>query len=446
MTTLNTATPNTATPDTATPTTETPITVKVRPRALVRASGGPRYAVALAVDALGTGLLRPFLLLYGVTVLRLSAPVTGIAMTVGVVMGLVCMPAVGRWLDRGARSTVVAASMLVRVLGVVLLLAAPAGHVWLFAAAALFLGIGNQAWPAAHAALVATLAHGRERDAALAAGRSLRNAGLGVGALLATVCLAGGTTALRVLAAATGLAYLVAAGLAWSVRLRVDPAAAPAGDGGDGAAPAPRMRALLAANVVYVFCLNIPEIALPLILVTQLHASPVWSAAIFVANTVLVVTLQVPVTVLMSRFPRRTVLALAGVVLAVSYAGFLAATSLGHGWGAPAVAAVSVLCTLGEIVYAGTATALVTALAPAHALGRALARFELSTGFGLAVSPAVITALAPHGPAALWGSLAAATLASAGAVALEKDRDRGTGLDEVRTCPCVPPRGAPVAG
>ncbi len=393
---------------------------KLQPRALVRASGGPRYAVALAVDALGTGLLRPFLLLYGVTVLRLSAPATGIAMTVGVVVGLACMPAVGRWLDRGARSTVVAASMLVRVLGVALLLATPAGHVWLFATAALFLGIGNQAWPAAHAALVATVAHGRERDAALAGARALRNAGLGVGALLATACMAGGAAALQGLAAVTGLAYLTAAALAWSVHLHAHLAADPAKDRADG--PAPRMRALLAANVVYVFCLNVPEIALPLVLVTQLHASSVWSAAIFVANTVLVVTLQVPVTVLMSRFSRRTVLALAGVVLAASYLGFLAATSLGHGWGAPAVATVSVVCTIGEIIYAGSATALVTALAPAHVLGRALARFQLSTGFGLAVSPAVITALAPHGAAALWGSLAATTLFATAAVATEKDQ------------------------
>lgn len=176
------------------------------------------------MDALGTGLLRPFLLLYGITVLRLSASVTGIAMTAGVVVGLVCMPAVGRWLDRGARSTVVAASMLVRVLGVALLLATSTGNVWLFATAALFLGIGNQAWPAAHAALVATIAHGRERDAALAGGRALRNAGLGAGALLATVCLAGGTTALQALAAVTGLAYLAAAALAWSVHLHAQPA------------------------------------------------------------------------------------------------------------------------------------------------------------------------------------------------------------------------------
>ncbi|UQT60183.1 MFS transporter [Streptomyces durmitorensis] len=399
-----------------------PTATKIRPRTLVRASGGPRYAVALAVDALGTGLLRPFLLLYGVAVLRLSAPATGIAMTVGVVTGLVCMPAVGRWLDRGARSTVVAASMLVRVAGVALLLATPAGHVWLFATAALLLGVGNQAWPAAHAALVATVAHGRERDTALAAGRALRNAGMGVGALIATACLAGGTTALQALAVVTGLAYLTAAALAWSVHLHAHPAATRAEDLDGETGPAPRMRALLSANVIYVFCLNVPEIALPLILVTQLHASPMWSAAIFVANTVLVVTLQVPVTVLMARFSRRTVLALSGVVLTASYLGFLAATSLGHGWGAPAVAAVSVVCTIGEIVYAGSATALVAALAPAHVLGRALARFQLSTGFGLAVSPMAITALAPHGPAALWGSLAAATLVSAGAVATEKDQ------------------------
>jgi MFS family permease len=182
------------------------------------------------------------------------------------------------------------------------------------------------------------------------------------------------------------------------------------------------MRVLLAANVVYVFCLNVPEVALPVVLVTQLHASPVWSAAIFVANTVLVVTLQVPATVLLSRFSRRTVLAFAGVVLAASYFGFIAATALGHGWSAPAVAAVSVVCTIGEIIYAGSATALVAALAPAPVLGRALARFQLSTGFGLAVSPAIITALAAHGSAALWCSLAAATLLSACAVAAEQDQ------------------------
>ena len=133
-------------------------------------------------------------------------------------------------------------------------------------------------------------------------------------------------------------------------------------------------------------------------------------------NTVLVVAFQVPVTVWMSRFSRRAALAISGIVLSVSYLGFLGGIELGHGWAAPAVAGVSVLCTFGEIVYAGSSTALVVAIAPEHVLGRALARFQLSTGFSLAISPAVITALAVHGPAALWASLAAATLLSAVAV------------------------------
>ncbi len=387
------------------------MTTKIQPSALIRVSGGPRYAAAMAVDALGTGLLRPFLLIYGVTVLGLSAPATGAAMTAGVLVGLGCIPCVGRWLDRGARTTVVAASMLVRALGVAMLLAAPTGEMWPFVGAAILLSAGNQAWPTAHAALVATLAADRERDAALAAGRSLRNAALGIGALLATACLAGGSDALRTMAIGTGIAYLVAAGLAWSVRLR-----APAMPAEPTLERAPRMGALLGANVVYAFCLNVPEIALPLVLTAYLHASPVWSAAIFVANTVLVVALQVPVTVLLSRISRRTALATGGIVLTVSYLGFLAATLLGSGWAAPAIAAVSVVCTIGEIIYAGSAIAFVLALAPARLLGQAAARFELSTGIGLAVSPAVLTALAPLGPGALWGGLAGATLLSAGAV------------------------------
>ena len=409
-------------PPTSVPTCASP-TWATRARVLLRASGGPRYVAALAVDALGSGLLRPFLLLYGIAVLRLSAVIAGLAMTVGVVAGLAFTPAMGRWLDRGARSTAVAASMLVRVIGTVLLLAAPAsspGTVWLFAVAALFLGIGNQAFPVAHAALVATVSDGRGRDAALAAARSLRNAGMGLGALLATACLSGGAPAMRALAVGTGVSYLLSGALAWTVRVRANPLHSRSHDPGAGARAGarsvPRMRLLLTANLIFAFCLNLPEVALPLVLVTQLHASPMWAAGVFVTNTVLVVVFQVPVTVWMARFSRRAALAISGIVLSISYLGFLAAIELGHEWAAPAVAGVSVLCTLGEIIYAGSSTALVTATAPEHLLGRALARFQLSTGLGLAVSPAVITALAGHGPAALWGSLAAATLLSAFAV------------------------------
>ena len=462
-------------PTAAKPGAAKPGVAKPGARDLISASGGPRYAVALTVDAIGTGLLRPFLLIYGVKVLNLSAPAAGAAMTAGIVAGLAAMPAVGRWLDRGVRSAVVATAMAVRVIGTVLLLTAPARSLTPFAVASLFLGIGNQAFPAAHAAVVATVAQGRLRDAALAAGRALRNAALGIGALLAAVALAGGTGALRGLAAVTGVLYLGAALLAGSVRIRAgraaeggtassDESAASANtteclaedratclDGSAAAAniakgsitrdPAPatipattsaatappHLRTLLTANIIYAFCLNVPEIALPLLLVSGLHASPAWSAGVFLANTVLVVALQVPLTVRLARFSRATVLATSGLILTGSYVAFAAATPLPRAWAIPAMALISVPCTLGEIVYAGSATALVAAVAPPARLGRALARFQLSSGFGLAVSPAVMTALAAVSPAALWGALAAGTAAASLAVRNQFPDDRASG-------------------
>lgn len=387
---------------------------------LIRVSGGPRYAVALGVDALGTGLLRPFLLLYGIKVLGLGVAETGTAMSLGMLAGLAGVPALGRWIDRGARSMAVASAMLVRVLGVATLLTATSiGHspVWGFAAAALFLGIGNLCWPPAHAALVTTLADHDSRDAALAAGRSLRNAGLGAGALIATVSMTGGTGALQALAAVTALGYTIAAALAWSMHVTAADQARAQGPGPRGCRAGRsrhgRVTALDVANLPYAFCFNVLEVALPAVIVFQLHARPAWSAGIFVGNTVLVVTMQIIVVAWMSRYPRRSAMAVSGVVLGISYLGFWAAGTIGGQGAAAAITAVSVLYTAGEIMYTGSAIALIAATTPSHLIGRALSRFQLTTGLGMAISPAVLTVLFAWGPGVLWGSLAATTLLAA---------------------------------
>ncbi|MFE0462164.1 MFS transporter, partial [Kitasatospora sp. NPDC058965] len=369
--------------------------------------GGPRYALAVLVDAVGLGLLRPFLLLYGVGVLGLDPGRAGLALSGGLLAGLALVPLTGRWIDRGARSRVVAATLLARAAGVLVLLAVPgvAG----FALAAVLLGVGSQNWPAAHAATVATLAEGRARDAALAAGRSVRNAGLGVGALIATVALAGGATSLRALAAVTAAACTAAAALVWS--LRVSGPRVPRARGRDRAAAGPAggpSTVLSLANLPFAFCFDVLEVALPALLVTRLHVSPAWSSGIFVGNTVLVIAVQVAIVVRLGRRSRRSALTAGGLLLALSYLGFWAAGGLGGSAGAGAVCAVAVLYTGGEILYSGAGTALVVAAAPADGLGRALARWELSNGLGRAPAPAALSALLAVGPGALWGGLAAA--------------------------------------
>ncbi|MFJ9951757.1 MFS transporter [Kitasatospora sp. NPDC091207] len=388
--------------------------------ALLTAAGGRRYAAALLVDALGTGLLRPFLLLYGIGVLRLDAGTVGLAMSTGMVAGLLVLPLTGRWIDRGARSLPAAATLLVRAAGAVALLAADG--LGGFTAAAVLLGIGSQSWPTTHAAVVSTLTEGRVRDAALAAGRTLRNAGLGAGALLATFAVAGGSGAIRLLAGVTAAACLVAAGLVHSLRVTAtgpmpSPDPRPAADSRRAAGPALRRISLLsAAGLPYAFCFDVLEVALPALLVLHLHASPAWSSGVFVGNTVLVITLQLAIVLRLADRSRRAVLAASGVVLALSYLGFWAAAAIGGTAGAATLAAVSVLFTLGEILYSGSGTALVAATAPPGLLGRALARWEFSMGIGRALAPVVLTTLLAVGPGALWPVLAVATLLAAAAV------------------------------
>ncbi|MCP2326936.1 hypothetical protein HDA40_005443 [Hamadaea flava] len=364
-----------------------------------------RYVAALVVDSVGGGILRPFLVLYAVTVLGLGVGQAGVALSVGSLAGLAVLPLVGRWIDRGARSATVATALFVRVVGVAVLLTG--NGLAAFAVASALLGIGGQAFPAAHAAVVAALRQGRERDAALAMTRSVRNAGMGSGALLAMLAVAVGGNVLTGLLAGTAVAFLVAGGLALSTRVT----AVESRHDHDPGTP-PSMAGLLVANLPFAMCFSVLEVVLPALLVTRMHASAAWPAALFVANTVLVIALQVPLVKWLSRWARGTVWAAAGVVLGLSYLGFWA----GEAVGATAIAVVGVVYTLGEILYTGSGTALVIAATPPAQVGRALVRFQLSTGLGMACAPAALMGLLDVSPALLWGCLTVATLAAALAV------------------------------
>jgi MFS family permease len=100
-----------------------------------------RFAAAVVVDALGTGLLRPFLIVYGLAVLHLPVAVAGASLTVGLLLGLVSIVPIGRWIDaRGPRAALTAA-MLVRATGAVVLVSA--GNHTGFLVAAVLSGLGN---------------------------------------------------------------------------------------------------------------------------------------------------------------------------------------------------------------------------------------------------------------------------------------------------------------
>ena len=376
-------------------------------------------------------MLRPFVLLYAVLVQGMSLSTAGLALSLGFVAGLVTLPFAGRWLDAGARQTVVATALIIRAVGMVLMLLVPGS--WGFAGAAVLLGIGSQLFPPAHAAVVSSLARGRDRDAALAASRALRNAGMGVGALAATLAMAGADV-MRVLAAVTAMAYVASALTVLTMKLG-PPAATPVVASlpvaaGARGAPDTAMRALYLGNLPYALCFDVLEIALPAVLVTQLQVSPAWASAVFLGNTVLVIATQVESVRWLARYRRRTVLGGSGLVLAASYLGFLGSTIAPGVWGAVLICLVAVAYTAGEIMYAGSGTALVAATAPPGQLGHHLARWQLSTGAGRAAAPVLLTGLLTLDPALLWVPLAAVTALGAWIISGRGPQDDASEISE----------------
>ncbi|WP_394940445.1 MFS transporter [Psychromicrobium sp. YIM B11713] len=415
----------TMTPDLPSPVSDRP--AGLSPIRLLRAMGGGRYAFAVLISALGGGLLRPFLLLYAVTISQLSIEWAGLALSAGFVIGLGFVPLAGRWIDTGARTGPMAATLLIRALGLVLLIAVP-GPIG-FVLACLLQGIGNQAGPVTQGAVVASLSQGFERDAVLASIRSLGNAGLGAGALIATVAVAGGGLGLQWLAGITAAAYFLALLLISGVKIPTPPRSGkeitrrPGKLAETDKLAMRQLNLLNLANLPYAFCFDILEVALPAILVTQLLASPAWASGIFVGNTVMVILIQLPVVIWMAKRARRTVFAAAGFVLSLSYLGFMSAGLLAGDLGAGAIALVSVLYTLGEILYTGVSTALVVDAAPAHLLGRALAGWQLSAGIGRALAPFLITLLISASPGYLWLTLSLSTAVGAVVIYLLAPRD-----------------------
>ena len=399
-------------------------TTRTTLRELVRIPGGGRYALSATVEAATSGMLRPFIVIYAVLI-GLSAPQAGMTLTVGMLAGLCAVPLAGRWIDRGALRAPAVAALLVRAVGSLLLALVPgiAG----FAIGAVLIGFGTQIAPPTNSALVAALAGPAQRTAALAAGRSLRNAGLGAGALLGTVLVASGPEVLRWLALATALGCAFGAAVIARVPLPHHnvPAPAPAAATREARGAGLRTVTILAlAGIPYAFYADILEIALPLLLVQGLHASLAWPSGIFVANTVMVIALQLVVVVRLAKWPHRTVLFWSGLLLAASYLGFWLGGATGGGPGTVLVALVIMPYTLGEILYTGSSVPLVIESAPPHLVGRALARWQLSYGLARAVDPIIITGLLSLGAAALWLPLAAATLLGAATVRLDTRRHR----------------------
>ena len=376
-----------------------------------------RYLAAMSAEAVGGGMYVPISLLYFHRISQLPLGQVGTGLTVAALIGLAVSPLFGALVDRWGARTVVTVGFTTRAVGFVCY---PfVHHWWQLLPAATLVALGDRSFQASIQALISEIATGVERQRMIATQSSLRNAGFGVGGLLASLAMmASADWAYHavVLGSATGLA--LAAALIASLRLPGAPGGTAGAGGGTGEAAGylvvlrdrPYL-GLTLATVPLAFCYSSLSVILPVYTTQVLHVSAALPGLLFTVNTVLVALAQVPVTTWMTRRPRTRVAAMGGVVFAASFAGFaLLSVSDASVLLVSGLFLTTVLYTGGELLHSPSSGALATDAAPDSLRGRYLAVYYMSWSVAKAAAPALFTSLLAVSPTLTWLLLAGTVL------------------------------------
>ncbi|MDI2126498.1 MFS transporter [Yinghuangia seranimata] len=359
-----------------------------------RVRGERALITGMLVDAVGTGMYVPFSLVFFQRVTGLSLTVIGAALTAAGLLGMAALPLTGAAIDRFGAHRCRQVVYLVRALG---FLAFPLGTTpAAFAAIALVTSAGERAFPATQQALIGEISQGAQRDRLLALGRSVANAGLGAGGLLAALVITlAGDSGFLIAAWINAASFLAAALLAARVRPgKTDRAAVRTKTRYSDVLKDRPFAGLTAANFLIALGYAALSMLLPAYAVEQLDLSDSIAGPLFAVNTALCAFAGLPVGRLARRARRRTrVAAVGGLIFTGAFAGFALIDGLPRHVLVVALFGLLVVYTVGELVHNPSAGALSVGAAPEDARGRYLATYQLSWGLSSAVAPSLFTAL-----------------------------------------------------
>ncbi|MEU7887433.1 MFS transporter [Microbispora bryophytorum] len=391
---------------------------------MTRPSAQARYMAGMVVDATGSGMYLPLSLLFFHHVTGLPIERVGVIMTAAALFSLVGNPIAGVLVDRFGARAVVVGGYLVRAVGFAAypLVDSP---LTMFLAVAL-VALGDGSYPPSIQSFVAAIARGADRDRLLAAQRSLRNAGLGAGGLIAGAALGlGSDAAYRVIVLVSAAAFAGAA-----LILRTIPVPGGAVSGGPGTSGQDRTArrsggyrlvlrdrtflALTLQNVPTAFGYMVLSVALPVYVTQELDVPASLVGVLYAVNTVGIALLQIPVTRRLIRYRRTRTVAAGAATFAVSFAAFaLLAGVPARPVALAGVFAATALFTVGEMLHGAPLSALVSSAAPEETRGRYMAVYQFSWAIPITLAPAVLTALLSLSPVSMWLLLAAGVSCSA---------------------------------
>lgn len=375
--------------------------------------GSVGYVVALFIDALGSGLYLPLSLLYFQSVAALPLGAVGLTLTIATCVTLPVTPITGVLVDTlGARRMTIVSQLLQAAgfIGYLFVRTIPT-----LAVTTLLVTIGTRMFYIANAVLVAEIAVPDERDRWYGFVGALRNAGGGLGIMLAGIVIAmGSRSGYQLLVAANAASFLVAAGLLLHLRTLPQPRRiADRAVRGYGAVLRdwPYL-GFVASNLALVLGTMVSSIALPIFVLGALSA-PRWTVgAVSTFTTIFAIVGQTGVIRVIERYRRTRVLMAAGMTRGAACALFALALLIPRPLLVPYLFGVATLAAISGMLHAPVSSALAADAGPVALRGRYLAAVEFSWGIAATLAPGMFTLLYGVGAAVPWTTLSVLALAT----------------------------------
>jgi predicted MFS family arabinose efflux permease len=399
------------------------------------------------VNALGNGIVFPFAIIYLHNVRGISFAQAGFALAIGGASALAAGLLAGPLVDRiGGRNTLVFGLIVQLVAFALFPLIREPWHAY-----ALFAldGVGTACFWPGQSTLLARLTPPDHRHSAYALQRVSMNLGIGIGAaiggLIATTADPSSFTRMFLFDTATFLVFATVL----LVGVKEPPATEPEEHEEPGSYRAVlrdhNFLALTGLNVLFVAVGYEVFALLPPFAKNYAGVSEQWVGFIWLANTLLIVLIQLPVSKALEGRRRMAALALMNMLWAGASLIVLAGGGLLNGTSAALVfMSATMVFAVGETLQGPTQAPLVADLAPEQLRGRYFALSAMSWSAGSILGPAVGGPLLGWHPLAVWPiSAGVCVLAAAGCLRLERslpERVRRTPRPEpVAQTPLAPP-------
>jgi MFS family permease len=372
-----------------------------------------RFVVAIAIDAVGSGVFIPVSILYFLHTTPLSITHIGLALSLAAALQLPLGPLMGSIVDRvGSKRVLLAANLLEAVGFIGYVFAGSFGWVLL---AASFVQLGQTAFWSSYSPVVAAISEPGERERWFGFLGALRNASFAVGGLAAAVAITIGTsgayTAVVLINTASYLAaFVLILSVAGGAPSRVHAQGAGSAQGWRHVVRDRGYLVLVVTNYTYATSAMALNIAIPVYLTRSLGL-PGWVAgAAFTVNTVLIGVGQGLVVNAMEGAVRSSVVTVGCALYGVSYVVLWSADWVPVAVGVLVALVGAVVYTGGELVAGPVLSALSTDAAPLHLRGRYVSLYQLSWTMSSAVAPLALTWLLQQGPEVLWPALIAVSV------------------------------------